>query len=208
MTRTTKTERWRGALPDPAVLSALAELARVGVFEVDGERNVVSVNAEVERITGFGAAEVIGKPCVNLMRCPECLKSCTLQQEGRIPEGTRLAIFRKDGAEVVVERGGVVRRDVYGGFAGGLETMRLFDGRACSAAPPELDSLLGSLGRSYVVADGSWRILGLSQSLASLLGTSTEALRGQPVERIFGSELFGEGAALREAVLSGRRREG
>ncbi|HEX9107188.1 MAG TPA: sigma 54-interacting transcriptional regulator, partial [Longimicrobiales bacterium] len=201
-------ERWRGALPDAAALSALGELARVGVFEVDGDRNVVSVNAEVERITGFSADEVVGKACVALMRCPECLKSCTLQQEGRIPAGARLRIFRKDGAEVLVERAGLVRRDVYGGFAGGLETIREVDGRACTAAPPELDSLLGSLGRSYVVLDGSWRILGLSERLAGLLGTSTDALRGQPAERVFGSELFGEGAALREAVLSGRRREG
>ena len=132
MTRT-KGERWRGALPDVASLSALGELAQVGVFEVDAERNVLGMNAAAERITGFTAAEVVGKPCVALMRCPECLQSCTLQREGRIPDGTTLKIFRKDGGEVTVERGGLVRRDVYGAFAGGVETLQLAGGRGCAA---------------------------------------------------------------------------
>ncbi len=194
-------------LPEPNTLRVLSELAGTGFFEVDAERNVVAVTPGIERITGFPPSEVLGRSCLSLLRCPSCLKRCGLKQDGRI-EGARLTIYRRDGGELDVERAGLALRDETGAFRGGVETLRPAAGRGCAAAPPELDSLLGSLGRSYVVADEGMRILGISMSLARLLGTTAEALRGQPVESILGSDLFGEGAALRAAVLAGKRREG
>ncbi len=194
-------------LPEPNTLRVLSELAGTGFFEVDAERNVVAVTPEIERITGFPPSEVLGRSCLSLLRCPSCLKRCGLKQDGRI-EGARLTIYRRDGGELDVERAGLALRDETGAFRGGVETLRPAAGRGCAAAPPELDSLLGSLGRSYVVADEGMRILGISTSLAAQLGTTAEELRGQPVESILGSDLFGEGAALRSAVLAGKRREG
>ncbi len=195
------------ALPDAAAVETLAELAGLGVFAVDASHTVVSLSREVERITGFAAAEVVGKPCLSLLRCPSCLKRCALQEDGQI-EGARVTLFRKDGGEVVVERGGRALKDGAGRFAGGLETLRSMPPGSCTAAPPELDSLLGSLGRDYVVADGDLRVLGVSATLAQLLGLPRQELTGAPVERILGADLFGEGAPLRQAVLAGKRREG
>ncbi|HEX9106152.1 MAG TPA: sigma 54-interacting transcriptional regulator, partial [Longimicrobiales bacterium] len=194
-------------LRSEASLRVLGELAGIGFFQVDESRNVVAVSPEIERITGFTPAEVVGRSCLTLLRCPACLKRCGLRTEGRI-EGARIAIYRKDGGEIDVERAGRALYDAGGTFRGGVETLRPAGGRGCTAAPPELDSLLGSLGRTYIVADGELRILGISASLAALLGSTEEALRGKPLESILGTELFGQGGVLREAVLSGKRREG
>jgi PAS domain S-box-containing protein len=83
----------------------LAELAGVGFFEVDAERNVIAVSPELERITGFAADEVVGRSCLTLIRCPECLKSCSVFEHGRIRDG-RVVLYRKDGAEVEVYKSG------------------------------------------------------------------------------------------------------
>jgi PAS domain S-box-containing protein len=189
-------------------LRQLAELAGVGFFEVDAERNVIAVSPELERITGFAADEVVGRSCLTLIRCPECLKSCSVFEQGRIRDG-RVVLYRKDGAEVEVYKSGTVRRGENGRVTGALETVRPVNGGpGCAAVPAELDTFLGALGRLFIVADSEFRIMAFSPGLPELLEWPKGEVAGTPLEVLFGAALFGAEGTLRRAVESGQRREG
>ncbi len=190
-------------------LKLLEEVAGVGFFRVDSQRNITAVSPELERITGFTEAEVMGKPCFSLLRCPNCLRGCGLFDEGRIHDA-RLGIFLKDGSELEVERSGVCVRDEHGGITAAVEALRPIS-HECSAsgvAPAAVDSLMDGLGRMFIAADGDFRILAFSRRLAKLVGKPAEALMAASIADVLGDELFGEEGVLRRAVEEGRRKEG
>jgi len=194
---------------DRSSLELLGSLAGTGWFEVDGERNVVAVSAELEAITGFRAEEVLGRPCITLLRCPDCLKQCAVLRRGRL-EQARVRIYRKDGGEVEVIRAGAAMRDAGGGFVGALETVRLAEGAGCPAGvvPQELDVLLRGLGRLFVAADEQLRVRAFSPSLVGFTGWPEESLQRSTLAELFGEHLFGPDGELAAAVREGRRREG
>jgi len=67
----------------------------------------------------------------------------------------------------------------------------------------------GSLGRVCMALDGDFRVLYASELLDALLGGGAAArVRGKSVESILGSEMFGANGPLRQALLSGEKREG
>ena len=194
-------------IPD---LAQLADLVGLGLFQVDEERNVVAVSAEMERITGFTAGEVLGRSCLSLVRCPECLRGCGVFERGSVRDA-RLTLYRKDGSEIEVLKSGRTLTDESGAIRGAVETIRPVDeeaGGGCAAVPPELDAMLRGLGRMYVAADAELRAVSLSPGLADILGRSSDELEGVPLEELFGIELFGPAGTLARAVLDGERREG
>jgi PAS domain S-box-containing protein len=189
-------------------LTQLAELAGVGFFEVDADRNVVAVSAELERITGFAAGEVVGRSCLTLIRCPSCLKGCSVFEHGRVRDG-RVVLYRKDGAEVEVFKSGTVHRAADGRVIGALETVRPVHGsEGCRMDGSEFDALLGALGRFFLVADAHFRVVAHSPALPSFLGWPAARLVALPLEELFGALLFGPDGELRRAVQAGARREG
>ncbi len=72
-----------------------------------------------------------------------------------------------------------------------------------------VNAAFGSLGRVCMALDGDFRIRHASELLASLIGQAAAArARGRPAEEILGAELFGESGPLRQALVSGEKREG
>jgi transcriptional regulator with GAF, ATPase, and Fis domain len=72
-----------------------------------------------------------------------------------------------------------------------------------------VNAVLGSIGRVCMALDAGFRVRHVSQQLDTLVGEgAAQALLGKPVETLFGAELFGQGGALREALLAGEKREG
>ena len=72
-----------------------------------------------------------------------------------------------------------------------------------------VNAVLGSIGRVCMALDADFRVRHVSQQLDTLVGKgAAQALLGKPVETLFGPELFGQGGALREALLAGEKREG
>jgi len=197
-----------GAVPNtrPAA-DLIARLAGVGWFQVNADRVVTAVSPELERITGFTAPEVVGRPCIALIRCPQCLKGCGLFRHGRVDDVT-LRVYRKDGTEIDVVRAGEVTTDADGRVVGAIETVRLADDGRSTQPPEQLETLLGSLGRMFIIADAEQRVMAASGVLAAQLGVTTEALAGLPLERVFGGGQFGAHGSLNAALVSGARREG
>ncbi|MFN8574699.1 MAG: sigma 54-interacting transcriptional regulator [Gemmatimonadaceae bacterium] len=193
--------------PTDEVANTLASLAGVGWFQVDADRNITSVSPELERMTGFSAPEVLGKPCISLFRCRECLRGCGVFRHGRI-DATQLTVFRKDGTEIEIVRSGMVTRDDEGRLTGAIETVRRVDADSGTRPSEQVETLLGSLGRMFIIADAEHTVMSASSRLAELLGYSAENIRGVALERVFGVALFGAQGTLSQAMEAGARREG
>ncbi len=72
-----------------------------------------------------------------------------------------------------------------------------------------VSNVFTSLGRHLLCLDENFRVIHASEGVRELLGgESFGTLEGRPVADVLGKELFGNGAPLREALLSGERREG
>jgi PAS domain S-box-containing protein len=196
---------------DPrGLVDSLADLAGLAWFQVDAERNVTAISPAMERLTGFAASEVLGRSCLTLNRCPECLKDCGVFRHGTVRD-VPLRLFRADGAEVEVLKSGRLFHDDEGNITGAVEVVR--PAREASlpsrhGPPPEMDVLLRGLGRLFVVADEAFRVVAHGQSLADAVGATAEELLGRPLHDLLGAELFAPGAAFLQAVAAGERREG
>ncbi|MFN8665604.1 MAG: sigma 54-interacting transcriptional regulator [Gemmatimonadaceae bacterium] len=196
------------ATPDSDRASdVIARLSGVGWFEVDADRNITALSPQMERITGFMTADVLGKPCISLIRCRECLKGCGVFRHGHVDE-TPLTVYTATGAEIEVVRAGEVVRDASGHVTGAVETLRLAGGPAARDGSEQVETLLGSLGRWYIIADVEQRVMSASTALAAMLGLSPEALRGRPLASLLRETGDGDTDPLRQAMDSGVRREG
>jgi len=194
--------------PKPNELKVLAEVANLAYFQVDENRDIVAVSPALEEITGFKAEEVMGRSCLTMIRCRECLRGCGVFQDKEVKD-VPLTLYRADGTTVDVLKSG--RAFVEGDrVVGALETVRLVEEerRPAGSPPRELDTLLGALGRYFMIADGEMRVVGFSGALPELLGMESEALFATPVADLLGQELFGEESEFRQIVLEGQRREG
>jgi PAS domain S-box-containing protein len=195
-------------VPDPKELQVLGEVADLAFFQVDGNRDIVSVSPALERMTGFSASDVLGRSCLTLIRCRECLRGCGVFEEKEV-KSVPLTLYRADGTTIEVLKSG--RAFMEGDrVAGALETVQLVgEPRVAPVGPPEeLETLLGSLGRYFIIADGEMRIVSFSSALPGLVGAEAEDLYAKPVSELLGGELFEEGSEFRRAVLDGHRREG
>jgi DNA-binding NtrC family response regulator len=72
-----------------------------------------------------------------------------------------------------------------------------------------VNAAFGSLGRVCMALDDRFRVRHVSARLDALLGEGAVARTlGAPVETLLGTELFGPGGPVRQALLAGEKREG
>ena len=43
--------------------------------------------------------EVVGRPCITMIRCTECLRGCEVFRRGRVDDA-RVSVFTKDGSSI------------------------------------------------------------------------------------------------------------
>ena len=129
--------------------AALAEIADLPYFRVDADRNVVEMSPAMERLTGFAAEDAIGRSCLNIHRCEECLGGCGVFDAHTVLN-RHLELYRADGSTVSVQKSGRVLLDEQGRITGAIEVVRpLRDARDDHrlAHPPQ--RLLGGLGNRH-----------------------------------------------------------
>ena len=197
------------AVDVPEDVDVLAELADLAYFQVDAERNVVRMSPAMARLTGFTPDEVLGRSCLTLNRCEECLKGCGVFRHGVVHD-VPLSLFRADGTEVSVFKSGRVFRNGRGEITGALEVVRPAEAKSLRrhGPPPEVDTLLRGLGRLYIIADESFRVVAHGADLPEMVGISGEQLPGTRIEDLLGSELFAPDSTFRVALKAGERHEG
>jgi PAS domain S-box-containing protein len=100
----------------------LAEIADVPYFRVDARRTVVEMSPAMERLTGFTAEESVGRSCLNLHRCEECLGGCGVFDRHTVLDKD-LELYRADGSTVRVRKSGRVLLDEEGRITGAIEVL-------------------------------------------------------------------------------------
>ena len=103
--------------------AALAEIADLPYFRVDADRNVVEMSPAMERLTGFRAEDAIGRSCLNIHRCEECLGGCGVFDAHTVLD-KHLELYRADGSTVRVRKSGRVLLDETGRITGAIEVVQ------------------------------------------------------------------------------------
>lgn len=166
-----------GSESETTPAAVLADLAGLPYFQVDADRNVVAVSPAMERLTGFEAADVVGRSCLRLHRCTECLAGCGVFDHGEVTD-KHLELYRADGATVQVRKSGRVFRDQDGAIVGAIEVVeRLGDGEtrpdradergdrsADAAGPDEAARITQALQQARYHREDAARALGMSRT--------------------------------------------
>jgi two-component system response regulator HydG len=100
-----------------------------GVFTMDAGGHISSWNPAMERISGYSAAEALGKTC-QLLQCSRCfgkncpadIRKCRILEQGA-SEIKECQVRHKDGHDVDVIKNAAVVRDDRGAILGVVETL-------------------------------------------------------------------------------------
>ena len=115
------------AAPNGEHLATILNCVADGVFTVDRDRRIRFFNRAAEIITGFPAAEAIGRPCRDVFRAGVCAAGCTLdevERTGKQIVNRAVTILDRQGQSVLVSISAAVLRDGEGQPIGGVETFR------------------------------------------------------------------------------------
>ena len=115
-----------GANAEEVTARLLSDLPTVAYFRVDADRNVVEVSPAMERLTGFEADDVLGRSCLRLHRCEDCLRGCGVFDNHEVFD-KELELYRSDGSTVRVRKSGRVFLDEEGEITGALEIVHALD---------------------------------------------------------------------------------
>jgi PAS domain S-box-containing protein len=106
-----------------AIINSIAD----GVFTLSPDMTVTSFNRSAERITGYRAEEVLGKPCRSVFKSRGCDETCPVRRmllTGKPLAGIEMEITAKDGSKVPVSMSTAVLLDEVGDVVGAVETFR------------------------------------------------------------------------------------
>jgi PAS domain S-box-containing protein len=91
--------------PDDIIAQLVFDNISDGVFTVDERCVITAFNKAAERITGFSAAEAVGKHCFEIFRTEVCHLRCALRDtlaNSSAVENARVTIITHDGREVPI----------------------------------------------------------------------------------------------------------
>ncbi len=112
---------------DPRFLPIIFQSIPHGIFTIDENGRITSFNQAAEKITGFAAAEAIGKRCFNVFRTDICQQDCPLKRSVRTMEkieGREVTILTKDDKKLVINISTAAMTDDAGNVLGGVEMFR------------------------------------------------------------------------------------
>jgi len=112
---------------DKQVLETILSSIADGVFTVDQEWRITSLNRVAERITGVPSSEAIGKRCSEVFHADICERRCALRQtmeSGRELTDHPAKILNFRGRSVPITLSTAVLRDAEGTLLGAVETFR------------------------------------------------------------------------------------
>lgn len=135
-------------LENAELLRSLLDNLREGVYFTDLDRRVLYWSKGAERISGFPAAEVVGRRCsdnilthVDQEGCALCAGECSLKaaMEDGEPRDSEIFLHHKNGHRLPVHVSVSPIRDAEGHIMGGLETFT--DSSSAMAALDEIERL-------------------------------------------------------------------
>jgi len=114
---------------DPGFAEMMFESMADGIFTLDPEGRIISWNPAMERITGYPAAEVVGKNCsvLNFNRCldkscPTGSQECGIFKKGAV-DGKQCKLRHKDGYDIPVLKSARLVKNRNGSVKGVVESV-------------------------------------------------------------------------------------
>lgn len=98
-----------------------------GVFTIDADKRVISINRAAETITGFKAEEAVSQYCFDIFRADICEKNCAMDQTlaDRAPQVNQPArIISKNGDPKSIRLSTAILKNETGEVIGAIETFR------------------------------------------------------------------------------------
>jgi len=118
-----------------------------GVFSVDNHFHIICYNPAMEKITGYSAAEALGRPCHEIFKSEFCHENCPVAQaitENKKIFNKHTYFVHKSGRKVPVSITVAPLRDSEGRLIGAVETVRDLS---------EILSLRKELNKDYRLGD-------------------------------------------------------
>ena len=98
-----------------------------GVFTVDRNWTITSFNRAAEQITGWQAAQAVGRRCSEVFQASICGKNCAIAESlytGRAVSNRSITIQGREGEQIPVSISASPLIDPEGNIIGGVETLR------------------------------------------------------------------------------------
>lgn len=156
-----------------AILDSISE----GVFTVDSNWRISSINRAAREIIGLSEELAVGMYCFDVFRSNMCGEDCALRktlQTGQNVVGRTGFIIKASGDRIPVSVSTATLRDALGNFIGGVETFRDMS---------ELDALRSELDQRHRRGEMSSRTPGMQRILESLpalaSSSSTVMIQGE-----------------------------
>ncbi len=182
---------------DPRFASYLLESMADGVFTLNRSGEITSWNAAMEKISGYSAAEALGRTCTLLnfnlclkKSCPNGIKECGIYEKGAV-DAKECALTHNDGHVVPVLKSARLVKDGSNRVIGIVETVTdLTELKKARQEIEEISRKLGDvhrldniIGKSRVMQDVFAAIRAASASEATVLiqgqsGTGKELVAG------------------------------
>ncbi|HQO03682.1 MAG TPA: sigma 54-interacting transcriptional regulator [Spirochaetota bacterium] len=105
------------------ILDSIAD----GVFTVDLDFKITSINRAAEMILGVSEDEVIGKYCFEIFHANICEHSCALKEtirSGKNIINKTIYVVNSEGTQIPVSISTALLKDINGNLIGGVETFR------------------------------------------------------------------------------------
>lgn len=145
-------------------LAALMRRAGLPFFRVDADRNVVEMSPALERLTGFTADDIVGRSCLRVHRCAECLAGCGVFDNGEVAD-KELEIYRADGSTLRVSKSGRAFFDDDGLVVGAIEVIEPLGPKTSEdSEPEEARRVRVALERARYNRSAAARSLGVSRT--------------------------------------------
>ena len=145
-------------------LTTIARRADLPYFRVDANRDVVEMSPALEQLTGFSADDIVGRSCLRVHRCAECLAGCGVFDNGEVAD-KELEIYRADGSTLRVSKSGRAFFDEDGHVVGAIEVVEPLAAAADTASEPaEARRIRVALERARYNRSAAARRLGVSRT--------------------------------------------
>jgi len=178
-----------------------------GFMLVGPDGTILMVNEAFERLTGYSAKEVIGRPCT-ILNCDACEMTikgsgkawCRLFAEGQAVK-RRCHLMVKDGSYVTALKNASVLKDENGGFLGAVEILTDL------SELERLDQKVERLSRQLEEDGSFYGLLGKSHSMQKLFDVIDKAAKSEAPVIIYGESGTGKELVARAIHQLGRRKE-
>ncbi|MBW1942604.1 MAG: sigma 54-interacting transcriptional regulator [Deltaproteobacteria bacterium] len=179
-----------------------------GLMLIGPDGTILTVNHAFERLLGYTANEVVGRPC-SILNCDACERLmekgrkdwCTLfRQEKDVRK--RCIVMKKDGTYLPAIKNATLLRDEDGATIGAVETITDL------TQVDRLDHEIDQLSLQIEVEGGFHGIVGKSDSMARIFQVIEKAAQSDAPVIIYGESGTGKDLVARAIHQLGRRKDG